>query len=381
MWVWPLALGAGHDLALGFRHVGVASCSCVLHTLCTSQVSAVCAALVDRNVLVQRAALDVVSILFPFHQSFLLLPDLTSILTAALHTLLKRDVSLSRRLYSWLLGTQVDKSSIVNCIQPPSSSGDLPASASDSDSNVSLLNALDTSYFDKYSKAFLTLSLGGIMSHAKEATRQNLSKVECVLPYRILRALQERPEIGVSTMESIMFELLSCLKEQIDGLGGVYATQGKDTGLSKSKSVLLRDGNAKKSSGKKGSLKADIIQSANLLLGSLSQEFVWGWMEGMLERCILDMQSRDSGERRRRGSSVDGVEGRRGSGGGGVEEGSIPPHTPSVPVSESRIQLDGELTTATAITTTTTKGKSPDLKSMLALFVFLMQIIPKVNTM
>ena len=318
-----------------------------------------CAALVDKNVLVQRAALDVVSILFPFHQSFLLLPDLTSILTAALHTLLKRDVSLSRRLYSWLLGTQVDKSSIVNCIQPPSSSGDLPASASDSDSNLTLQKSLDTSYFDKYSKGFLTLSLNGIMSHAKEATRQNSSKMECILPYRILRALQERAEIGVGTMESIMFELLSCLKEQIDGLGGVYATQGRDAALSKS------NGNVKKS-GKKGSLKADIVQSANLLFGSLSQEFVWGWMEGVLEKCVLDMQS-GAGEGRR-GSGGEGRRGRKRSGGVGVEK-----RGESVERVMSVSTLDGELIT-------TTKGKSPDLKSMLALFVFLMQIIPKVCT-
>lgn len=338
----------------------------------------------DRDVLVQRTALDIVSILFPFHQSFLLLPDLTSILTAALHTLLKRDVSLSRRLYVWLLGTQVDKSSLVNCIQAPPSDSSL---ASKSNNNLS---ALDASYFEKYSEAYLSLSLSGVMVHSREAARLNSSKVDCILPYRMLRALQERPEIGESIVLCVMLDLVKCLKAQIDQLGGVVASQNRDLSSSKSRSGLLnfKDGSSKKS-GKRGSLKGDIIQSASLLFSSLNQDCVWGWMETMLMRGVADVAAaadeREESLRHEQGrgdedlvaaSEEDTLQGTWslspvgdlldsvrdtvvGGGGGGGERGS------GVVASEESTQ--------------SIEDNPLSLKSLLALFVFLMQIMPKVK--
>jgi hypothetical protein len=70
------------------------------------QVSALCGALQDKSVLVSRATLDVILALFPLHRPFLPPSDLILLLSSALLTLLRRDMSLNRRLYSWLLGTQ-----------------------------------------------------------------------------------------------------------------------------------------------------------------------------------------------------------------------------------------------------------------------------------
>lgn len=70
-------------------------------------------ALADSVVLVQRSALDVLVSLLPLHQEFLLKADTVNILKTALTTLLRRDMSLSRRLYSWLLGYQGKSSDSV----------------------------------------------------------------------------------------------------------------------------------------------------------------------------------------------------------------------------------------------------------------------------
>ena len=55
--------------------------------------------------LVQRSALDLVLIGFPVHNSQLTRPDTFKVATAVIKVLLRRDMSLNRRLYAWILGT------------------------------------------------------------------------------------------------------------------------------------------------------------------------------------------------------------------------------------------------------------------------------------
>lgn len=62
------------------------------------------ACLEDSAVLVQRNTLDVLSTAFPFHSSPLTKQDQAAIIQSALLVLLRRDMSLNRRLYGWLLG-------------------------------------------------------------------------------------------------------------------------------------------------------------------------------------------------------------------------------------------------------------------------------------
>uniref|UniRef100_A0A673AY43 Uncharacterized protein n=1 Tax=Sphaeramia orbicularis TaxID=375764 RepID=A0A673AY43_9TELE len=62
-------------------------------------VKSVCLSLQDSNVLVQRNMLE---ILIPMSAE-----DMITVVSAALLTLLRRDMSLNRRLYAWLLGTDI----------------------------------------------------------------------------------------------------------------------------------------------------------------------------------------------------------------------------------------------------------------------------------
>lgn len=111
-------------------------------------VNGICSSLLDDNVLVQRAILDLLISAFPLHTKLLLKQDLVSIITAALTVLLRRDISLNRRLFSWF------RNSLDSNPAKPSRKGD--------------------HYFDKYSKTLvsqafvlcLTVSFNGVVCNS-----------------------------------------------------------------------------------------------------------------------------------------------------------------------------------------------------------------------
>lgn len=78
-----------------------------VHTLNTG----ICAALLDSNILVQRAILDLLICCFPMHNHQIIPSDMINITTAAITVLLRRDVSLNRRLCSWLFGLEAGSKS------------------------------------------------------------------------------------------------------------------------------------------------------------------------------------------------------------------------------------------------------------------------------
>ena len=69
------------------------------------QVRAVCSCLGDTNVLVQRNALDFILQVLPLHSELIPRQLKGQLTKAGLEVLLRRDMSLNRRLYIWILGT------------------------------------------------------------------------------------------------------------------------------------------------------------------------------------------------------------------------------------------------------------------------------------
>ncbi len=72
------------------------------------QIQALCSSMQDSSVLVQRSALDFLLVAFPMHNSQLVRPDMIKVITATIKVVLRRDMSLNRRLYAWLLGTDAN---------------------------------------------------------------------------------------------------------------------------------------------------------------------------------------------------------------------------------------------------------------------------------
>ncbi|KAI9179024.1 hypothetical protein H9P43_005686 [Blastocladiella emersonii ATCC 22665] len=74
-----------------------------------AQVSrAICGCFVDKNILVQRSALDLIVTRYPLHRAAAEFAetDLVFMMAEALKVVLRRDMSLNRRLYSWILGDE-----------------------------------------------------------------------------------------------------------------------------------------------------------------------------------------------------------------------------------------------------------------------------------
>ena len=216
--------------------------------------------------LVERAALDVVSALFPFHHPLLLPSDTTVVMAAALQTLLKREASLIRRLCSWLQGAYFDK------LGPPS-----PVTPAGE-------------YFELYTREHLLAAVRRLISQGALAARYG-SKGAAVLPYRLLRALQERQEIGVEVVRGVLLELMLCFKGQVDGLGGLPAGGGESDPESASGPVggasgFQQNSGVQKQFGKKGSLRTEIVQSAHLFFSSLGTTILWEWLCGVVQRTL-----------------------------------------------------------------------------------------------
>ena len=61
----------------------------------------------------QRSTLDVLLLCFPLHSPHLTTQDHLQHMLASLKVLLRRDMSLNRRLYAWLLGTDSNGVSLL----------------------------------------------------------------------------------------------------------------------------------------------------------------------------------------------------------------------------------------------------------------------------
>ena len=83
-------------------------------------MEALCSSVQDSSVLVQRSALELLLAGFPVHNNHLNRPDMEKVMCAVVKVVLRRDMSLNRRLYAWLLGTDSSGMPITNHMAPSS---------------------------------------------------------------------------------------------------------------------------------------------------------------------------------------------------------------------------------------------------------------------
>lgn len=111
-------------------------------------IEAICVSLLDvRNVLVQRAALDLLLCCFPLHNQQISRQDMMKIATGAVTVLLRRDTSLNRRLLSWVFNLNSSKKT---------SAQTSPVAVSESRKSRELKEKeRRLQYFNEYSKSLL----------------------------------------------------------------------------------------------------------------------------------------------------------------------------------------------------------------------------------
>ncbi|KFR09357.1 Protein dopey-1 [Nipponia nippon] len=218
-------------------------------------VEAVSTSVQDTSVLVQRSTLDLILFCFPFHMSQATRPDMIRILSAALHVVLRRDMSLNRRLYAWLLG--FDNNGAL--IGPRSTRHSNPEEHA-------------TYYFNTFSKEMLVQAMVGILQvngHGEESTLMQDLK-----PFRILISLLDKPELGPAILEDVLIEVFRTLYTQCKAELGLQAEPSFNKDHTQLSSKLREN---KKT--------AELIKTANLLFNSFEPYYMWDYIARWFEEC------------------------------------------------------------------------------------------------
>ncbi|NXH21682.1 DOP1 protein, partial [Bucco capensis] len=218
-------------------------------------VEAVSTSVQDTSVLVQRSTLDLILFCFPFHMSQATRPDMIRILSAALHVVLRRDMSLNRRLYAWLLGFD--------------NNGALVGPRSTRHSNP---EEHATYYFNSFSKDMLVQAMVGILQvngHGEESTLMQDLK-----PFRILISLLDKPELGPAILEDVLIEVFRTLYTQCKAELELQAEPSFNKDHTQLSSKLREN---KKT--------AELIKTANLLFNSFEPYYMWDYIARWFEEC------------------------------------------------------------------------------------------------
>ncbi|XP_076444435.1 protein DOP1A-like isoform X3 [Babylonia areolata] len=220
-------------------------------------VQALCSALQDSSVLVQRSSLDFLLLAFPMHNGQLTRTDLATIVEAAINVVLRRDMSLNRRLYLWFLGTSAHQAQA----SAASESGTRRPRA-DSSSTTS---EFDLTYFHNHSKDLLVAALKHKLSTAGQDARLGDDGHLAVLrPFRILISLLDKPEIGPVIIEDVLLAVFRSLYQE--GTRTDSENHSADPSHSqRGAKTLVRDSKH----------VDELVKTANLLFGSFESYFIW----------------------------------------------------------------------------------------------------------
>ncbi|CAI5772580.1 Dopey_N domain-containing protein [Podarcis lilfordi] len=234
-------------------------------------VKAFCVSMLDSNVLVQRNTLEVVLFFFPFYSSLdpsesavtLSRSDIVHLLSASAQTLLRRDMSLNRRLYAWLLGSDIKGGTFL---PDPSISMSLEDHA--------------FYFFGKYSKDLLVEALIEILHQNFAESYLEEQHHAYLRPFRILISLLDKPEIGPPVVADLFLEVIRA-----------FYSYCKDTLGSDLKLSYSQTGNVLTSAIKENKNASEIVKTANLLITSLSTDFLWDYMTRCFEDCFRNKSS------------------------------------------------------------------------------------------
>lgn len=229
------------------------------------QVRAVCHAVQDTVVLVQRVSLDFLLQAFPMHNGQLTKADMAKIVKAAITVVLRRDMSLNRRLYSWLLGMTVSGTDI-------SRHGD----------GVSNMETEQT-YFQIHSKELLIQALKHKLTEKETEEDQfkvGTSKSSVLKPFRILMSLLDKPEIGPVILENVLLSVLRCLYRECHYVNSCRSSQSEN---GTEDSDGYRSTVFKKNKIDTDETFSELVKTANLLFGAFEPYFIWDYLSRMFE--------------------------------------------------------------------------------------------------
>ncbi|XP_023186391.1 protein dopey-1 isoform X2 [Xiphophorus maculatus] len=220
-------------------------------------VEAVSTSVQDSSVLVQRSTLDLILFCFPFHMSQATRPDMIRILSAALHVVLRRDMSLNRRLYAWLLGFD--------------NNGGMSGPRSTRQSNP---EEHASHYFNSFSKDMLVQAMVGILQGKARGGEEESILMHDLKPFRILISLLDKPELGPAILEDVLIEVFRTL----------YTQCRTELDL-QNQSPFSKDHTHLSSKLRENKKTAELIKTANLLFNSFEPYYMWDYIARWFEEC------------------------------------------------------------------------------------------------
>lgn len=160
------------------------------------------AGLADEQLLIQRGFLDLLVTHLPLHSKVLQTrvksDDLELLLKAAAGVVTRREMSLNRRLWTWLLGPEPSAGDAEGGLMSPNSPS--------AHQNGTLTHR--TSYFEEYGLEPLTKAL---LSLIKDAPETNAA--EKARPYRICLSLMDRWEIGGLVVPEVFLPIVDSVRQ------------------------------------------------------------------------------------------------------------------------------------------------------------------------
>ncbi|XP_013774408.1 protein dopey-1-like isoform X2 [Limulus polyphemus] len=238
-----------------------------------TMVQALCASVQDSSVLVQRSTLDFLLLGFPMHNSQLVKTDMVRVVTAAITVLLRRDMSLNRRLFAWLLGTE------TNLAKGDQHMVNRSESVNSTDSDVYNL------YFETNSKDLLLKGIRVCLHDPVSVLASPLghSVSSDLWSYRLLISLLDRPEISTSILDDILIEVFRSLYHECSSRQGSISVEstGEKHGINKDQ---ITSKNHK-----------ELVKTANLLFSTLEPCYLWHYLARCFQESCHRNKCADSG--------------------------------------------------------------------------------------
>lgn len=218
-------------------------------------INAICCCLQDSNSLVQRSILDLICICLPTNSRQITKGDKLQLIIVAIHVVLRRDMSLNRRIYSWLMGTANTASTNTNTSSANSTTNSsnsisttpvsTPLDLPENPNLINLNNYIEENYFNVHSKHLLIQSIKmllnkkessmilylqnedsmnlfnqsssanhhhqnliGSSSNTQTLTQTSANTSATLKILKIVSNLVERQEIGQAIIDDILLDLL-----------------------------------------------------------------------------------------------------------------------------------------------------------------------------
>ncbi|KAH8676625.1 Dopey, N-terminal-domain-containing protein [Tricladium varicosporioides] len=201
------------------------------------------AGLADEQLLIQRGFLDLLVTHLPLHSNVLQnrvkTQDLELLITAAAGVVARRDMSLNRRLWTWLLGPEPAGHDHDGAESPRSTTADPLASQASS----------RTQYFEQFGLQPLTNALLTLIE------RDAANPVERARPFRICLSLMDRWEIGGLVVPDIFLPVVSSVRKY------------KGNGANKTNFT-------------------EVLRSASVFFDGVESGLIWGEIVGLIAQAI-----------------------------------------------------------------------------------------------